>query len=100
DEAGVADRELPRHAVDDVQRERDDDVHHREQRELPPRGVGHDGFEAELEADHDRDEERDREESARRLLHGWRTLARDGGSRQASRRGKFKLAGGYLTTRR
>ncbi len=61
DKPGMSDRELPGHAVDDVERQRDDDVDHREQRKLAPRSVGNEPLERKLETD-DNANERDRNE--------------------------------------
>src|SRR5438477_58573 len=60
EEAGVADRELPREAVDHVQRDGDDDVARREQDELAQRAVGD-----EAPREIDRDQRREDADDAR-----------------------------------
>ena len=103
DEARVPDRELAGHPVDDVEAERDDDVDHREHRDLPPRRVGQDLVESELEPEHGPGEEHHGEDAA---LNG-------GHAAQRSRAGALRVKYGapfsrstearralYLITRR
>ncbi len=67
-EAGVTDRELPRHAVDDVQRERDQHVAGGQHEELPDRAVGDQVLQEEVEEQHRHQHpERDARQLARPL---------------------------------
>ncbi len=63
DEAGVPDRELTGHSVDDVQRERSEDVHRGDEQEVADRAVGDDPLHAEVEREQRTDHD-DRDEQA------------------------------------